>query len=327
VAYSSWNAARKTPNEKWPDLMGVERNSNVVEPEKSPDTEQSETDQSPPPDRSGELGSASRAESRRVAMEANQKAPEAATDTTNDRKPKDAPTTAQESSEQRESDTKGRDEQAPPENGETETTPPESTEQRRTDRETDSPSDSFEQRPSHGNFANLAEEFDARAKSREQVNELNSGPEEGKPDDKSQSLDFKVDDDSLRERIDPVGASEWSDGTAENPNPTGDRIGSALDEENKESAERSRVEKIRGAVNKNSEDLVDKAQQGVDKLDSIFGPRPTGQAETRTNSGPQAVDTHHSGVDPGSTASALLAAGMIGAELFHRAKTKIRGER
>jgi hypothetical protein len=76
-------------------------------------------------------------------MEANQKAPEAATDTTDDRKPKDTPTTAQESSEQRESDAEGRDDQAAPENGETETTPPDSTEQRRTDREPDSPSDSF----------------------------------------------------------------------------------------------------------------------------------------------------------------------------------------
>ncbi|MFB9835960.1 hypothetical protein [Actinoallomurus acaciae] len=254
-------------------------------------------------------------------MEANQTAPEAATGTTDDRKPKDTPTTAQESPGQRELGTEGRGEQTPPENGETETTPPDGADQK-----PDSPSDSFEQRPSYGNFANLAEEFEARAESKEQAEVSNSQLEESKPDDKPQSLDFKVDDESLHEHIDPVGASEWSYGTAENPNPTGDRLNSSLEEE-EENAERSRAEKIRGAVGKNSEDLVDKAEKGVSNLESIFGPRPTGQAETRTNSGPQVADTPHSGVDPGSAASALLAAGIVGAELFHRAKTKIRGER
>lgn len=93
-------------------------------------------------------------------MEANHKVPEAPTGTTDDRNPKDTPTTAQEFSGQQESDTEDQGEQRPPEIREIETTPPDSTEQTPY-----SPSDSLEQRPSYGNFANLSEEFEARAQS------------------------------------------------------------------------------------------------------------------------------------------------------------------
>lgn len=302
VAYSSWNATRKTRNEKWPDLVGIERNSNAVEPEESPDTGQPEPDRSPPSDRPGELGAPSRAESRRVAMEANQAAPEAATGTTDDHKPKHTSTTAQESSE----------------SGGAEAASPDSTAHRRNDREPGSPSDSFEQDPSYGNFANLAEEFEARTKGREQANALNSKPEESKsPGAKSKNLDFKVDDNPLREHIDPEADEVNAAGSTESElEPAGDRIATALDEG--ENDTRSRADRFRAKAHAGSESLLGKVTSSVNKGVEVFGPRPTGQ-ETRTPlGGPDVGGVPNSGIDPGTAVAGMLAIGILGAELIRK---------
>jgi hypothetical protein len=260
-------------------------------------------------------------------MDTDQKAPASSTETTDDRKPKDTSTSARKSPGQRELVTEGQaegqDEQPPPEDGETKTAP-DSTEQQRADRAPDAPSDPFEQRPSYGNFANLAEEFDARAKSREQVKAVNSQLEESKPDDEPQNIDFKVDDKSLREHIDPEADDANAAGSVEGEiEPAGDRTVTAIEEG--ENDERPGLEKFRGALHKNANDIVDKFGKSTDRLDSIFGPRPTGHAETRVDSGPTATDTHHSGMDPGNIVSAGLALGIVGAELFRRGREKIRG--
>lgn len=246
--------------------------------------------------------------------------PEAATDTTDDRKLKETPTTTRESSGQRESDAEGRDEQVASENGQTETTP-DSTEQRRTDRE----SDSFEQHPSYGDFANLAEEFDFRAKSRERANALNSRLEEReRPDDEPGIFDFKVDDKPLREHIDPEAEDAGAAGGVKtDPEPAGDRTATAIEEG--ENDERRGGEKFRGALHKNADSVVDRSGKAAESLDDIFGPRPTGHAETRADSGSMAIDTHHSGVDAGSVVSAGLALGIVGAELFRRGREKVKG--
>jgi hypothetical protein len=167
MACSSWSATRKTRSEKWSDPMRTERDSTVEGATRS-DEGQPQPDRSPPPDRPGELGAPSRAESRRVAKESGQTASDTSTGTADDRKPKDTPTTPQKAPGQR-PDTEDRGEQTLPENGESETAPPDDTEQRRTDQAQDSPFESLEQRPSYGNFANLAEEFEARVESREQA--------------------------------------------------------------------------------------------------------------------------------------------------------------
>jgi hypothetical protein len=248
---------------------------------KGPDTDkgQPQPDQNPPPDRPGQLAAPSRAESRRVTMEAGQK---------------DASTTAQESSGQH------------------------------TDRKTDLPSGLSQQSRSDGDFGDLAGEFEARAKSREQAKTSGSQLEQSKPDDELQGLDFKVDDKSLREHVDPEAGDANAAGTAEpEPEPAGDRTATAFEEG--ESDDRRRMEKFRGALHKNADDIVGKSQESADNLDSIFGPRPTGHAETRADSGPMATETHHSGVDAGNIVSTGLALGIVGAELFRRGREKIRG--
>jgi hypothetical protein len=298
---------RKTRSEKWPDLMGVEFNSNPIEPEKSTDEGRIQPDRRPPHDRPGELGAPSRAESRDPAVETSKKVPDAATGTTDDHKLKDTPATAEEASE----------------NGETDTAPPDGNEQRRTDREPGSPSDSFKQRPSYGNFTNLAEEFDARAKSREQAKRVNSQLEEAKPSDKPCSPDFAVDDKSLGERIDPeVDDANAGDSAETELEPAGDRTITALDEG--ENDTRSRADRFRAKAHAGSETLLGKVTSSVNKGVEVFGPRPTGQ-ETRTpHGGPEVGDVPHSGIDPGTAAAGMLAMGILGAELIRKIR-KTRG--
>jgi hypothetical protein len=306
--------------------MGVERDG-AAEPDNGPSTGQPQADRSPPPDRPGELEAPSRAESRRVVMEADQKEPEAGTDTTDDSRPKNTPTTALESAEQPESAAEGRAEQAPPENGETGTAPPNSTEQRRTDREMDSSSDSLERHPSYGNFANLAEEFDARAQSREQVEELKPGPEKGRPDDKSQSLDFKVDDESAREHIDPEADDADAAGGVETElEPAGDRAATAIEEG--ENDHRSKLERLRGVGYKNAEDALDKTQSGINKAADLFERPPTGSHAVVKTDQPAVAAPHH-GMDAGETTTAVLATGIVIGELIRRGRNRLaeRGDK
>jgi hypothetical protein len=152
---------------------------------------------------------------------------------------------------------------------------------------------------------------------------------------------FKTGGKPLREHIDPVGAESsqqppegrkeafertirgkdapWSDGVDTFDDlPTGEKLAEPDEEK------RSPVDKFRVDVHKNFSTISSDASKIVDKATKILLPRPTGHAETRTDSGPVVIDAQHPGVDTGSAVSALLAVGIVGSEIARWGIRKIR---
>ena len=196
----------------------------------------------------------------------------------------------------------------------------------------------LERAPSAGRFANLAEEFDARAKSRELAQQYAAAS--GRPtkaDSKRDPAVPELDDMSIRGRIDPFAAdrdkaegrkkpfqrnlenedAEWTDGVATFDDlPSGEK----LSEE-----KRSNFERFRAKAYQKLDDIKDDTEKAAKAIDRIFGPHPTGHAEARESHFPSVVDAPHSGIDPGSAASALIAVGIVGAELVRKVHEKIRG--
>jgi hypothetical protein len=174
------------------------------------------------------------------------------------------------------------------------------------------------------------------------ANEASGGQTEAKPGGDTAEITVKASGKSLREHIDPVGAESnqkplegskapferavrdkdapWTDGADTFDDlPTGEKLVEPDEDE------RSKADKFRRKGYEKAGDIQDGVQKGVNGFDKIFGPRPTGHAEVRADSGPTAVDAHHSTIDPGSAATALMALGIVGAELFRKGREKIKG--
>jgi hypothetical protein len=173
------------------------------------------------------------------------------------------------------------------------------------------------------------------------ANEVGRGQIEAKPGDHGAEITVKASGKSLREHIDPVGAESsqkpleggkapfqrtirnkdapWTDGADTFDDlPTGEKLAEPDEDE------RSKADKFRTKGYEKAGDIQDGVQKSVNGFDKIFGPRPTGHAEIRADSGPTAVDAHHSTIDPGSAATALMALGIVGAELFRKSREKIK---
>ncbi|TYB48691.1 hypothetical protein [Actinomadura chibensis] len=202
--------------------------------------------------------------------------------------------------------------------------------------ETESP---LERTPSNCGFANLAEELDARRASREAAQgngATNEQPSEtGKPDKQTAELD----DDAIKEQIDPFAPdlsktegrketfertvrdsdADWTEGVDRLEDiPTGETLSEGDD------GERSKGDGFRKALYSGYGNAKKSVEQNADLAADLFGPRPSGHAETRADSGPRMADPHHSGVDAGTAASSLLALGIVGAELLRWGRGKIR---
>jgi hypothetical protein len=191
----------------------------------------------------------------------------------------------------------------------------------------------LEQRPSAGGFENLAEEFDARRASREQTTGTNDQTSATEPEQNATRLDG----DAIKEKIDPFAPdvakaegskepfertikdsdADWTEGVDRFEDlPTGEALAESDEDETK-------ADKFRRQTYENYSGLDGRAKAIGKTIDQAFGARPTGHAETRAD-GPTMADPHHSSVDAGSTASALLTLGIVGAEATRRVVGKIR---
>jgi hypothetical protein len=145
----------------------------------------------------------------------------------------------------------------------------------------------------------------------------------------------KLDQASIRNEIDPLGPtiekavgrkdSPWPPVAATDQEQAGSidsfsdlPTGEKLAERDEESG--SRADRFFRKVYGNFGDINDRVEKTSSKIGDLFDPPPTGQAETRANSGPFVVDAHHASIDPGSASSAVLAAGILAAEIFRRAR-------
>lgn len=253
-------------------LVGVERTGGAEDVPDDAEKSEAQRDNSPrmPPDRPGELGQPSRADSRRLAMEANVQSPKA---------------------EESAQPTRPATDKAGRNSGSDNAGTPND---RTTERESDAPN----------------------VRSNE-----NTRP--------------KIDQESIRNEIDPFGPAidkavghkdparppagpadpEQIDNTETfNELPTGEKLA----ERGEDSG--SRADRFLRTVYGNFGDINDRVEQTSSKIGDLFEPPPTGQAETRANSGPFVVDAHHASIDPGSAGTAVLAAGILAAEIFRRVR-------
>ncbi|MEV0406470.1 hypothetical protein [Actinoallomurus sp. NPDC050550] len=115
------------------------------------------------------------------------------------------------------------------------------------------------------------------------------------------------------------GQSEWTDGVGSLRDlPDGEELGE------RDEDRRTKSDRFLGKIQDNLDDINDQLEKTAGDVSDLFKPPPTGQAETRADNSPVAVDVHQSGVDPGNAATAVLVAGIVAAEAFRRGRDKIR---
>ncbi|MCO6008285.1 hypothetical protein NE236_25230 [Actinoallomurus purpureus] len=165
----------------------------------------------PPPKQPGDLGYSLSADSRRASTEANQKPAEPATEATvESSRFKDGLKPVQEAPQQGEQSGESRDNTPQKDRKESDSTMAATA----TDGGQDSehkPSDAYayasplEQKPSHGGFASLAEEFDARAESRETAQQYDNAASNraSEPGIKRDLASSKLDEESIKDQVDP----------------------------------------------------------------------------------------------------------------------------
>lgn len=271
---------------------------------------------------------------------------EAAAETAENGKGKDAPKPSRETPEQPEQGTEPKDEDTPTKDRDESASKPEAADvQQKRDSDDHRPADAntsaspLERTPSYGGFANLVEEFDARAKSRELTGQYNAANDQPSEDGKRDLDTPELDEESIKNQIDPFAPdldkaeghkelfqrtvrdkdTEWTEGVDSFDDlPTGEKLAEG------DEGERSKGENFRKTLFQGYGDAEDGVKKYTSTASDFFGPRPTGHAETRVDSGPTVADAHHSGIDPESTASSLLALGIVGIELVRWAREKIK---
>jgi hypothetical protein len=317
--------------------MGIDRtNGNSDDPE-SADQGNDQADQSDrrtPADRSGEQGNPSRTDARGALTEAKRNPIEATTETNNESSgSQEDPKFLRETPRQGEQGVENNDgTSAEPRKESDGTSAVPDTGHGRADEQklTDTCVSPLERMPSYGNFSHLGEEFAARSSSREitQRDDEATGEtsESGtEPDHEATNLN----EESAKSQIDPfapeldkyVGRKEpfrqtirekeadWTEGVDDIGNlPTGEKLAEGDD------SKASRFDRFRRSTRENVDSLTGQTEKGIQALDKIFGPRPTGHAETRVDSGPAVVEAHHPGIDVGTAASSLLTLGIVGVE-------------
>ncbi|MEV0404379.1 hypothetical protein [Actinoallomurus sp. NPDC050550] len=202
----------------------------------------------------------------------------------------------------------------------------------------------MERRPSYGAFGNLAEEFEARAKSKEFVKQHASAADDRTSESGTMrsGVPSKLDEESIRKQIDPFAPSvskaegrkepfqrtirdkdaDWTDGVdAFDDLPTGEKL-TEPDED-----KRSRADQFRTKGFQKVDTITSQAEKFTKKAADFFDPPPSAHAETAFDSAPKVVDSHHAGIDPGSAATAVLAVGIVSAELLRWGRGKIRERR
>src|SRR5262249_7664400 len=154
-------------------------------------------------------------------------------------------------------------------------------------------------------------------KSREQASHTEPAKQE-----KSSKVAFKVGDTTLRDHIDPIGEatsqhpgeghkdsfdrtirgkeSRWTDGVD-----TFDELPTGEDLSEPDEDEKSKVDRLRAKAFDNIDTFKSETDKVAKVIDSVFGLRPSGQTEVRSETGPAVADADHPGIDPGSAVSAF----------------------
>jgi hypothetical protein len=323
--------------------------SSADEPDETEQGQPSRSEHPIPPDRLGEPGYPSRADARGAALEANQKPVEATTETDDESSGSEADLNpVREAPRQAEQDGESLDGTSQTYGTESDGTSVVPDADQGEDGE-QKPADTYvsplEGMPSYGDFANLDQELEARAKGRE-IAKLYDGPASDRASNTDSKRDLssppELDEESIKEQIDPLApdldktegrkepfqrtvrdkGDEWTDGVEGFDDlPTGEKLAEG------DESERSKGENFRKTLHQGYGDAENGVKKYTSTASDFFNPHPTGHAETRVDSGPVAADVHHSGIDPGSTASSVLALGIVGAELLRWGRDKIKERR
>ncbi|MEV0402998.1 hypothetical protein [Actinoallomurus sp. NPDC050550] len=334
--------------------MGIDRTSggSADEPDGA-DQGNEEPDQpeyQPSPGRPQEQVNPSRVDAGRAGMEASRRPVESTTETSDGSSgSKDAPKPVREAPRQNEQGGENRDDTPQKDRKESDATlgaadtgPGQDDEHK----PPDAYASSLEQAPSYGGFANLGEEFEARAKSREAAEQYNNAANDRtvESDSKRDLASPKLDEKSIREQIDPFAPdldkvegrkepfqqtirdndAEWTEGVDRFDDlPPGEKLTERGEDEaesntdkNVDQDKRSRREKLRDKLFEHGDDALDGTQEGVNAIGGIFDrPQPTGSHAIAKTDQPIIEASPH-GVDAGEAATALIAGAVVASKLY-----------
>lgn len=194
-----------------------------------------------------------------------------------------------------------------------------------------------DQIPSEGQVRST-DESDARPRSRENAQGSGTVNEQAPEIGRSEAGSGKLEQESVKETIDPFvpdrskaegrkeefqrtvteGEANWTEGVDRVDDlPTGEALAEKDDG-------RARRDRFRKTTYEKFDTIKDQVEGVTKTVERAFGPRPSGHSETRVQDGPVTAAPLQSGIDAGSAASSLLAAGIVGAEMVRWARGKVR---
>jgi hypothetical protein len=143
------------------------------------------------------------------------------------------------------------------------------------------------------------------------------GDEDATARDRTLGERLMVDGKPLRERLDPVGAAAWSDGSVDvEPNPAGDRIADAENEKT------SRVEELRKKFYEGSGDVRDGIRETTNSVNDLLPKHPpAGHAEVSRT--PDNMSTRHDAISAGDVALALMTTAVVVGEVLRWSRGKL----
>lgn len=134
----------------------------------------------------------------------------------------------------------------------------------------------------------------------------------GAPSDADQRIEFNVDDESLREHIDPGSHDDLDSSIDVEPVPRGDRI--ADEDSNAENDRRSRADRLRQKLARGREDALDGLNSTVNDVQGIFDRPPTGSYSVVKTDRP--IISAPQGASAGDVATALVSGAIVLGELY-----------
>lgn len=258
--------------------MGDDRTSGSID--EPGDTDQggdkpSQPERRTPPDRPGEPGNTSRADSR-AAMEANQKPVEAAAESSESTA---GPKTEREILQQGEQGGGSRIETSEKDHKESDGTPRASDVGQAQDSEREPPStyvSPLERMPSYGDFADLSEEFGARSKAREIAQQGNEFPKNRtSASDTNRNAAFAAPQESSEATAKVESTSPSFEGRHPRRSElewNGESLHKNIDRELQDHSEHKRLRRkeLRDKLFEHGDDLLDETQKDVSVLASLF---------------------------------------------------------
>jgi hypothetical protein len=143
------------------------------------------------------------------------------------------------------------------------------------------------------------------------------GDENATARDRTLGERLMVDGKPLRERLDPVGAAAWSDGSVDvEPNPAGDRIADAENEKT------SRVEELRKKFYEGSGDVRDGIRETTNSVNDLLPKHPPA-GHVEVSRAPDNVSMRHDAISAGDVALALMTTAVVVGELLRWSHGKL----